>query len=170
MAGEIINVKALTTTPSGILDLDDIEAQQVEIQARAIRPYPPANVKINGEYWPTEIETDLILTWVGRNRVQQTGGSILGWYETGVTAENGVTYQLVVTTIDASNVESTFLDVNVGAVTNYTIDLSAAPSSAKQFKIILKSVRDSYDSLQNFEHIFVRPLTAPTELTATYNA
>lgn len=31
VTGEIINVKALTTTPSGILDLDDTEAQQVEI-------------------------------------------------------------------------------------------------------------------------------------------
>jgi len=105
VTGEIINVKALTTTPSGILDLDDTEAQQVEIQARAIRPYPPANVKINDVYWPTEIETDLVLTWVDRNRLQQTGGSILGWFEGGVAIEPGTQTHLILTQFDENDVE-----------------------------------------------------------------
>lgn len=166
--GEIVEAQVLTTTPSGIQELSEA-GQSIEIQARAIRPYPPADVKINGEYWPAEIETDLNLTWVDRNRVQQTGGSILGWFEGGVTLESGVTYQLIVFIIDASNVETEFLNVNVGTVNTYIVDLSTAPSSAKQFKIILKSVRDSYESMQYFEHTFMPALKAPINLTATYN-
>lgn len=166
---EIVEAQVLTTTPSGIQELLTT-GTAVEIQARAIRPYPPANVKINGEYYPNEVNGNPVLSWVNRNRSQQAGGDILGWFDGGVTLESGVTYQLIVTRLDASNVETEFLNVNVGTVNTYTVDLSTAPSSAKQFKIILKSVRDSYESMQHFEHIFVRPLTAPTDLTATYNA
>jgi hypothetical protein len=109
VTGEIINVKALTTTPSGILGLDDTEAQQVEIQARAIRPYPPANVKINGEYWPEEVQGYLELNWAHRNRLQQSGGAGIGYFDAGVTIENGVTYKLAVYVIDASNIQTEFL-------------------------------------------------------------
>ncbi|WP_180177654.1 phage tail protein [Acinetobacter sp. YH01005] len=168
VAGEEVLVSALTTTPSGMLENKGSIA--IEMNARAIRPYPPANVKINGSYYPNEVNGNPILTWVNRNRIQQTGGGILGWFDGGVALEPGVTYQLIVTTIDALNTESEFLNVNVGTLNNYTIDLSTAPSSAKQFKIILKSIRDTYESLQYFEHIFVRPLSAPINLTATYNA
>ena len=70
VTGEIINVKALTTTPSGILGIDDVDMQQVEIQARAIRPYPPANVKINSAFMPSYFEDDFVLTWANRNRLQ----------------------------------------------------------------------------------------------------
>lgn len=166
---EIVEAQVLTTTPSGLQDLLET-GQSIEIKSRAIRPYPPANVKINSLYFPEEVSGNPVLTWVNRSRSQQTGGDILGWFEGGVTLESGVTYQLIVIMIDASNIETEFLNVNVGTVNTYTVDLSAAPSSAKQFKIILKSVRDSYESMQHFEHIFVRPLTAPTDLTATYNA
>ncbi|MEG2434328.1 MAG: hypothetical protein RSB25_22070, partial [Acinetobacter sp.] len=39
VAGEKVLVSALTTTPSGVLDLKG--SNQVEMKARAIRPYPP---------------------------------------------------------------------------------------------------------------------------------
>lgn len=49
-AGETVLVSALTTTPSGVLELKG--SHSVEMKARAIRPYPPANVKINDAYFP----------------------------------------------------------------------------------------------------------------------
>lgn len=168
VTGEIINVKALTTTPSGILSLDDVDAQQVEIQARAIRPYPPANVKINGAYWPTEIETDLVLTWVDRNRQQQTGGSILGYFDAGVTIESGVTYKLMVYAIDTSNIQTEFFNQNVGAVNTYTVDLSTAPATAVKFRIVLKSVRNMYENYQSFDYTLNASFTAPYNLTGVY--
>lgn len=165
-AGDNVRASSLTVTPSS--KLAQVGSSFVSMRSRLFRPYPPANVQINGAYWPAEIETDLIITWVDRNRLQTT--EIPSWFDGGVAIESGVTYQLIVFIIDASNIETEFLNVNVGTVNTYTVDLSTAASSAKQFKIILKSVRDSYESMQHFEHIFVRPLTAPTDLTATYNA
>ncbi len=162
--GEIINVKTLTTTPSGILSIEDVDAQQVEIQARAIRPYPPANVKINGEYWPTEIETDLVLTWVDRNRIQQTGGSILGWYESGVTAESGVVY--VVQVFDAN--DQLISSEDIGAVNSCIVDYSSV--TTERFKLKLFSKRDAYVSMQAFEIdiLNINYLSKPKNLIAEY--
>jgi hypothetical protein len=165
VTGEIINVKALTTTPSGILGLDDTEAQQVEIQARAIRPYPPANVKINGEYWPEEVQGYLELNWAHRNRLQQSGGAGIGYFDAGVTIENGVTYKLAVYVIDASNIQTEFFNQNVGDVNSYTVDLSTAPATAVKFRIVLNAVRDIYESYQTFDYTLNLSFTAPYNIT-----
>lgn len=170
VTGEIINVKALTTTPSGILSLDDVDAQQVEIQARAIRPYPPANVKINEAYWPTEIETDLILTWVDRNRIQQTGGDILGWYEGGVAIEPGTQTHLTITQFDENDLELATTNANLTGTTSYTFPISSMQTDARKVRVILKTLRDGYECLQPFEYIveLSRFFSAPYDLTVEF--
>lgn len=149
IAGEEILVSALTTTPSGMLE--NKGAIAVEMNARAFRPYPPANVKFNGNYFPEThvISNDILLTWVHRNRVQQTGGEIIGWYEDGVTLENGVTYSLELSTV---------ADGVVYSVSNIDLDNHTIPASAllqnKAHKLKLYSARDGFESYQTFEHNF----------------
>lgn len=170
LSGEIVAMKALTLTGSDILELSEATAHSINCSARAIRPYPPANVKIGGAYYPTEATTSIVLTWVGRNRVQQTGGTILGYFDAGVTVESGVTYKLVVYAIDASNVQTEFFNQNVGAVNTYTVDLSTAPAAAVKFRIVLNSVRDTYESYQSFDYTLNAAFTAPYNLTGGYVA
>lgn len=168
LSGETVAMKALTLTGSDILDLSEATAYSVNCSARAIRPYPPANVKIGGAYYPTEATTPLVLSWVDRNRVQQTGGTILGYFDAGVTVESGVTYKLVVYAIDASNAQTEFFNQNVGAVNTYTVDLSTAPATAVKFRIALKSVRNMYESFQAFDYTLNASFTAPYNLTGVY--
>ena len=170
VTGEIINVKALTTTPSGILNLDDVDAQQVEIKARAIRPYPPANVKINGEYWPEEIETDLVLTWVDRNRIQQTGGSILGWFDGGVAIEPGTQTHLILTQLDENDVELATTSTNVTGTTSYTLPILSMQVDTRTVEIVLNTVRDSYECLNPFTHTveLSQFFSAPYDLTVEF--
>lgn len=170
VTGEVINVKALTTTPSGILDLDDTEAQQVEIQARAIRPYPPVNVKINGEYWPEEIETDLVLTWADRNRLQQTGGSILGWFDESVTIEPGTQTHLILTQLDDNDVELATASANVTGTTSYILPVLSMQADARAVEIVLKTIRDDYECLNPFIHTveLSQFFTAPYDLTVEF--
>ncbi|WP_151707451.1 hypothetical protein [Acinetobacter sp. TUM15064] len=160
--GEIINVKALTTTPSGILNIDDVDPQPVEIQVRAIRPYPPANVKMNDAYFPetTVISNDIVLTWVHRNRLQQTGGEILGFYEGGVTLETGVTYSIEISANDTVLHHATEINAN-----SYVIP-SAVLIQNKAHRLRIWSVRDSYTSFSVFEHSFFVE-SASLILTAT---
>ncbi|OTG73956.1 hypothetical protein B9T23_13175 [Acinetobacter terrae] len=167
---EVINAKVLTTTPSGVLALADAENYEVEFKAHAIRPYPPANVKINGEYWPEEIETDLILTWVDRNRIQQTGGEILGWFDGGVTIEPGTTTHLNIIEQDKNGVVLATHNANVTGTTSYTIAISAIQAETRTIEIHLKTVRDGYDSYHAFNHIveIAKPFSAPYNLNVEY--
>lgn len=149
VAGEEIFVSALTTTPSGMLENNG--SISIEMNARAFRPYPPANVKFNGNYFPEThvISNDILLSWAHRNRVQQTGGEIIGWYEDGVTLENGVIYSIEI---------STAQDGIVYTVSGVNLDNYVIPSTVllqnKAHKLKLWSVRDGFESYQIFEHNF----------------
>lgn len=164
---EIVEAQVLTTTPSGIQALSET-GTAVEIQARAIRPYPPANVKINGEYWPETFSGDLVLTWVDRNRLQQTGGQILGWYDEGVTKESGTTYRIQVIGMKVEIGDQSLFDGNIGSVNNYTF--STAGLDYDQYRVVIFSERDGFESLNRFDHVVLTALAAPTNLTATYIA
>ena len=148
-AGEEVLVSALTTTPSGMLENKGSIA--VEMNARAFRPYPPASVKFNGNYFPEThvISNDILLTWAHRNRAQQTGGEIIGWLEGSVTLEAGVTYSLEVSTVQ---------DGVIYSVSSISLDSHTIPSTVllqnKAHKLMLWSVRDGFDSYQTFEHSF----------------
>lgn len=162
VTGEIINVKTLTTTPSGILSIDDVDAQQVEIKARAIRPYAPANVKINGKYWPAYIDTDLTIEWVNRNRVQQTGGEILGWYEAGVSLEPNTATILVIVERDANMQELATHSLNVTGVNSHTLQRSLMQLDTEYLDISLSAIRDGYSCMNPFHLILVNSkLKAP---------
>jgi len=146
---EVIEAQVLTTTPSGVQELAATGAP-VEIHARAIRPYPPANVKFSGAYFP-EIQivtNDIVLTWSHRNRVQQTGGDTLGWYEGDVIREDGVTYSYELIS------ENVVLDSASGIDANTVTIPSSVLIPNKPHTLKIWSARDGYKSYQNFEHSF----------------
>ena len=105
----------------------------------------------------------LVVTWVDRNRVQQTGGSILGWTDGGVAIESGVTY--VVELYDADDVLISSNDV--GAVNTTTVDVSSVTTTSCKIKLF--SIREGYVSYQAFEHVLVLPFTAPYDLFGNWN-
>lgn len=166
VTGEIVNVKTLTTTPSGILNLDDVDTQQVEIKARAIRPYPPANVKINNVFKPSYFEDDFTLTWSDRNRLQQTGGEILGYFEPSVTLEPNTQTLLTIVELDASDLELAAHSANVTALNSYTLLESVMQANTRSLHINLKTVRDGYECINAFNHIVrIANLTPPSNVT-----
>jgi hypothetical protein len=121
------------------------------MDSRAYRPYPPKNIKINDEYYidKTIISSDVVVTWSDRNRVQETGGSLLGWTDGSVTKETGVTYS-----IELSEAGSVLHSASGIDATTYTIPKEDLHVN-KMHKLKLWSVRDSFDSYQIFEHDFL---------------
>ena len=151
--GEFVSAKSLTTTPSSALTIDDVPPLSLEINARAIRPYPPGNIKINNSYYLAEspIANDLVVSWVHRNRLQQTGGSILGWTDATVTKETGVNYSIQLLESGVVLLSQTGIDAN-----SFTISKSVLLPN-KTHKLKVWAVRDGYDSFQIFEHdIFIK--------------
>lgn len=162
--GEELQAKVKTTTPSGMLLLSDAPTMDLTINGRCFRPYPPNNIKINGEYYieKTIISNDVVVTWVDRNRLQQTGGSILGWVDGTITKESGVTYSLELIDTDSGSLVHSATAIN--AMT-YTIAKSLLHVN-KIHKLKLWSVREGFDSNLKFEHSFL--IEAPeVTLTAT---
>lgn len=165
---EIIGAQVLTTTPSGIQGLT--VGTEVEIRARAIRPYPPANVKINDEYFPVEVETDLILTWVDRNRVQQTGGTPLSWFDNGVIIESNTQTHLIISQLDENQLELATSNANVTGATSYTMPISVMQADTRLVRITLKTTRDGYECLNPFIHTveLSQFFSAPYDLTVEF--
>lgn len=147
--GEIVEAQVLTTTPSGIQELAT-NGKTIEIQSRAIRPYPPANLKFNDNYWIQShvVSNNLVLTWSHRNRIQQTGGTHVGWYESSVTIEDGVTYSLEVSTTDGVVHTANNIDADT-----YMIDAADLTPNVPH-KLKIWSVRDGLESLYRVEHNF----------------
>lgn len=160
VSGEDVLVSALTTTPSGVLKQDG--SISVEMKARAIRPYPPANVKFNDVYFPETliVTNNIVLNWAHRNRAQQTGGDILGWYDGDVTVEDGVTYAYELIS------ENVVLDSQSNITANTATIHASALKPNRPHTLCLWSVRDGYDSYQTFEHSFFVE-SASLILTAT---
>ena len=170
VASDVVDAKLVVNVDGNLLSVDATNVNSLEFNARAIRPYPPANVKINGEYWPVEIETDLTITWVDRNRIQQTGGEILGWFEAGVTIESNTTTQLSLTQFDESQVELETVSVNVSSASTYTYPMSALEIDARTIRIELKTVRDGFECAESFVHTveISQFFSAPYDLTVEF--
>lgn len=150
LSGEAVAMKALTLTGSDILDLSAAAAHSITCNARAIRPYPPANVKFNDDYYPESliVTNDILLTWVDRNRIQQTGGEILGFYDAGVTKEMGVSYSYELIS------ENVVLDSGSNLTVNTVTILHSVLIANKAHTLRLWSEHDGYTSHQIFEHAF----------------
>ena len=165
LSGEVLSLKALTLTGSDILELSEATTHSLTLSSRAIRPYPPANVKINEEYFPQEIETDLILTWVDRNRLQQTGGEILGWFDGGVAIEPNTQTHLIITQFNENQIELTTNSANVTGTNTYTFSISAMQPDTRTIEVILKTTRDGYECI----HAFIHTVELSTFFSAPYD-
>ncbi|WP_419871085.1 hypothetical protein [Acinetobacter towneri] len=161
------NATVLTTTPSGVESLETSPKRQIEIESRAIRPYPPANVKINGEYFPADIETDLVITWSDRNRLNL---NVIDWYSPSVVIEQDTQTHLIVSQLDESQIELATSNVNVTGATSYTMSVSAMQADTQFVKITLKTLRDGYECLQPFEYTveLSQFFSAPYDLTVEF--
>lgn len=91
-----LNVKLLPVTSIGVLDIDDADVDSVLFDQRAIRPYPPGKVQVNGEYFPESIDgmTLIGLTWAHRDRLQQTTEDLIEFTEGNIGPEYNTRYNL----------------------------------------------------------------------------
>lgn len=156
-ADQNVRASALTVTPSS--KLEHLGSAPVYMHSRAIRPYPPANVKFNDVYYPETIITtnDIVLTWLGRNRLTN---QVIDFYDSSDDAELNTTYSYELIS------ENVVLDSASGIIGNTATILSSALIPNKPHTLKLWSVRDGYDSYQVFEHSFFAE-SASLILTAT---
>lgn len=146
LSGETVYVKALTNTSSDTLALSAATEHQITLNGLMNRPYPPANVKINDNYYPKKVVTSLTITWEDRNRLQQTGGEFVGWFDGGVPLEADVEYLIKI-----YNGENVLVHTIVNAVSPAFYLL---PDNQVETTVEIISVKNGYECAQKYRHTF----------------
>lgn len=144
--GEVISGKLATVTGSGVLPLSSAPADSVTMAGRLIRPYPPANVQLDGQYWPDQLQGVVPIVWAERNRLQQTGADYVGWYEGTITPEVGQTYGYE----EYDAISDTLLASGTGIIGTST----SLSFHTQNVRLEMFSERDGYESYQRFVHSF----------------
>lgn len=142
--GTTLSIKALSRTTLGVLDINKAPADSITLSGRFNAPYPPANFKINDEYFPDAISSPVVLSWAHRDRTQQLVEPVIDTSKGNIGPETGVTYTAVLK--NASNqVLETKANI-AGTSVAFTYDYTGAAS------VELYSVRGGVQSLQKQTH------------------
>lgn len=91
--GETVDGRFLTVSTGGTLAEGSGPVSSATMARRFARPYPPADLKLNGNRYPASITGALTVSWVARNRITQAD-QLLDTTAAGVTAEAGTTYTI----------------------------------------------------------------------------
>lgn len=121
----------------------------VTFNQRAIRPYPPGDVTINGKYFNVDILTTIQLRWKHRNRKLQTGGKIIGFDGDGFSEpEQGTTYKL-----ELINKENNTVIYSIDGLTSFEFEIPPTniPFELDNVNLRLSSIRDGYVCWQPYE-------------------
>lgn len=113
--------------------------QSVTFDSRAARPYPPGDVKLNGQRYPQEITGDLEITWAHRDRLLQAD-NLIDTLQPSVGPEPGTTYAVELYDVASS----TLLHSETGISTTTAVVPSTAFASDNRLE--LYSVRDEQQS------------------------
>ena len=165
-----IDVKVVTNAEGNLLSLSNATVSSVDFDSRAIRPYPPINVKIDDAYNPeTHLRSqDMTVSWKVRNR---TTSNLDSYYsDVVVSPESGTTYSLDV--LSPTNV--VLYSAHGLTTTTHTVPKTSL-TPAITHKVRLKAVRGDFESRNYYEHsLYVVPteipltgITTTTDLTGT---
>lgn len=171
--GEDIDIKTVTTTGGGVLDLANAGAKTLVYDGRYDRPICPGNVTINGGYYPEVISGPVDLTWGRRNREGDT--TLTKWGDVDETPEVGQT-----TTLKIYNQFGVLVRTVTGlpdSSYSYTYETEILDCGFLQdyLTVELYSVRDGLDSFSKFNYKFQRiienanPVGMELNLTQTGN-
>ncbi|ALN78611.1 phage tail protein [Lysobacter antibioticus] len=144
--GETVQAKLLTRTSSAQLDPALAPVDVVKLAQRQARPYPPADLKLNGLRYPPSIDGDLVVTWAHRDRRLQAD-QLVDHGQGSIGPEAGTAY--VLRFLD--DIAERVLD-NPAAMagTRY----SAPLKGAYRLRAEVGSTRDSLTSWQKATHTF----------------
>ena len=144
VSSDVVDVKILPTTGRGTLPIADAPVDQVTLNERAIRPYPPGNLKVDAVAYPTANITSASfdVTWAHRDRLQQTDGTLYDHTYTSIGPEAGTTYNLYIdddtdtTQISHLAISGVSQSVNVESLPDgdYTLRLNSERSSVTSFQ------------------------------------
>lgn len=149
-SGEDVEVKILPFTSTSKLSSSLAPTDVVTIRGRQARPYPPADLKVNGTRYTSlpPQAVDLTITWVHRNRVVQQD-QLVSHSEAGVSPEAGTTYTVRVYAGNTSTPVRTFAGIT-GTSVVYTTEMISADGVIPEAWFEIESQRSGLLSLNKY--------------------
>lgn len=167
VSSDEVSAKITPANGSGVYPIASATALPVLFVGRAGRPFPPKNVKINGEYEPETIvgEVSLIFSWNTRNRIVETGGTLIGWFDAlDVVSEDGAT-----TTVRIKNsADIVVREVNGITTTSYEYTTADEISDfglgtlSPSVRVELTTIRDGIESMLPYTFEINRDVSPPS--------
>lgn len=155
LKGANVQTKLLSASAFGTLNPALATTLTLGMVGRFAKPYPPAKVRLNGLEYPAVINDFMAVTWVHRDRVTQTGVTLVDQYAGSIGPEVGTLYNIRF----YNNATNELLDSITGlSVLTYTGSLK---SGEYDVRIELESTRGG--SLTSFQkHSIVTHFIKPT--------
>jgi hypothetical protein len=133
--------RALPKSGIGALPIGQAAQYALTFANRAFRPYPPANIKVNGAYRASLVQsTGLTLSWAHRNRLQQTA-QLIDNTQGSITIEPGTTYKLALYNDETNQLLAQ--STGGSASTSWS-----PPATGGSYRFEISSLRDGADSWQ----------------------
>lgn len=141
---EAASVRVQTRSKIAILPEGRAPVRTIHFTGRLGRPYPPADVRVDGDsiYALAGVYPSPTISWVPRNRVSQED-KLFGHGEAGVEAEPGTTYTIRVYTDGV--LRATYANI-VENEFHYSTDLLLADGVTGTARLELVAVRDGIES------------------------
>ena len=159
---EVVGVRFRTVASTGTLDATLAPAVTITMDQRQARPYPPGNLTVNGQRFPSIISGALVLSWSHRDRLGQSD-LVLDQLATSTGPEAGTTY-----TVRLYGETGTLLRTVTGLTgTTYTWTTEAADSGLPgarlntTVRVELESVRDGLTSYMRYDVSLTRAGAVP---------
>lgn len=166
--GELIDVQVLTRTNSQALKVGEADEDTLTIGGRQGRPYPPADLKINGTPFGLQRAEvgDLVFTWSHRDRLTQAD-HILVTSDASTGPEAGTTYNIRVYT--AIGVLTRTVSAISGTTWTYDGAMSAADGDILDPVFEVESERDGLVSWYKYHWTMHHPLAGSTGFDFDFN-
>ena len=153
IAGVSVNAKLLTRTSIGTLSQLVAPQQQLLFAARAARPYPPGQFKVNGVSYPDVVHGDIVVSWAHRDRLTQSD-RLIDSDQASIGPEAGVTYDLAFYTDQSPT--------PIASESGITSDsLTWSPPGDDLYRIELWSSKGELKSWQIHSHLVQRGTSLP---------
>lgn len=164
-ASDDLNVRMRTVRGANVLAIADTPVDSVMMQSRAIRPYPPGNLRVDGVSYPLDDSNNVFwdaaitVEWAHRDRLQQTDANLYDYTDGDIGPEAGTEYIVRCHAYDGNGAYlGQFIEDYVGNVTSWSFDsntdsnwgsdFNSAPDGATSVKIEVWATRGGYESWQ----------------------
>ena len=168
VAGVTAVARIQTRSSTGLQPESSAIAHSLQLNSRAARPYPPGDVRIGSESYPSKVIGDVVLTWAHRDRVTQSD-RVIDTLQGSIGPEPGTTYSVRVFNADTDELVHEQHDIAAASA------VVPASSCAPRNRLLLTANRSGLDSWQQQIRLFssgfvIEGVTVGTANLETYAA